>query len=176
MRLNYVLLATFVCAGLFGLGFLLLPNQMAVLYGVQTDAVGIWLARYFGLTMVGIAAVAWALRGVQEARQQQQIALSYLLYEVLGLLVSLWFVLSPYRHADDLAHRRNLRHSGVRLPLGAAGGGPESGACAADGACGALARRCAPAADGIGGRTTGERPLAHYARGAVRVRDKLTSC
>lgn len=95
MRLNYVLLATFVAAGLFGLGFMLLPNQMAVLYGVQTDEIGIWLARYFGLTMVGIAAVAWVLRGVQDVQKQRQIALAYFVYEVLGLLVSLWFVLSP---------------------------------------------------------------------------------
>lgn len=95
MRLNIVLIATFVLAGLFGLGFLLLPTQMGTLYGLQTDVAGTWLARYFGLTMVGIAAVAWMLRNVQDAATQRGIAQGFLLFEVLGLLVSLWYVLSP---------------------------------------------------------------------------------
>ena len=95
MRLNVVLIATTVLAGLFGLGFLFLPNQMLSLYGMQTDASGIWMGRYFGLTMVGIAAVAWVLRGVQDGQLQRQIAMAFLGFELLGLLVSLWGVFSP---------------------------------------------------------------------------------
>ena len=95
MRLSTMLLITFVVAGLFGLGFLLLPAPMLTFYGLQTDAVGLWMARWFGVSLLGFAVVAWFLRGVHDAAAQRPIALGFLVYETLGFLVALWAVFSP---------------------------------------------------------------------------------
>lgn len=95
MRLNTMLLITFIVAGLFGLGFLFLPAQMLTFYGMQTDAVGLWLARFFGVSLLGFAVVAWFLRSVPDGAYDRPIALGFFVYETLGTLVALWGVFSP---------------------------------------------------------------------------------
>lgn len=95
MRYATVHLAAAGLSALFGLGFLLLPLQMGALYGMETDAVGIWLGRYFGLALCGLAMFLWVARSVSDGDTQRRFAVAGLAYSGLGLLVALWSVFSP---------------------------------------------------------------------------------
>jgi hypothetical protein len=95
MRYATAHLAAAGLSALFGLGFLLLPLQMGALYGMETDAVGVWLGRYFGLALCGLAVVLWVARSVIDAGAQRRFAIAGLAYSALGVLVALWSVFSP---------------------------------------------------------------------------------
>lgn len=95
MRLGTVLAVAAVIALLFGLAFLLLPEQSLSIYGLETDAVGYWSLRYFGVALVGLALACWMLRSYHSVEGERTIALTFIVGQVIGLLVSLWNVLSP---------------------------------------------------------------------------------
>lgn len=95
MRLNTVLLVAAIIAGLFGLGFVFLPAQVLNVYGVTTDAYGLWMARYFGVALLGIALLAWGTRGSHEVALRRSMAVMFAVTNAIGALVGLWNVLSP---------------------------------------------------------------------------------
>ena len=54
-----------IVAFLFGLAFLLVPNQLMTLYGVDLDPSGEYIARYLGSAFLGIGVISWFARNAQ---------------------------------------------------------------------------------------------------------------
>jgi hypothetical protein len=62
MRLSYLLIGAAVLSLVYGLGFVVLPEQVASLYGITTDNGGYLFVRLFGATLVAFGVLTWLAR------------------------------------------------------------------------------------------------------------------
>jgi uncharacterized membrane protein YhaH (DUF805 family) len=99
MRMNLAFILLAVLSFIFGLAFLLLPVQVAVLYNVPMDELALWMCRYFGFAVVTVGLVALAARRLHDLHDQRPFAVSFLAYSLLGLGVTVWMSLSPLGNA-----------------------------------------------------------------------------
>lgn len=72
-----------------GLAALLAPGQIASLFGVTLDDVGVSLTRLLGAAYLGYAAIVWFARDVRDAAAQRAIALGNFVSWALSLVVIL---------------------------------------------------------------------------------------
>lgn len=89
-RSTYVFIASII-AFIFGLGFLISPNGSLSLYGVKMDAVGVFIGRYFGSALLGVA-VTWFLASRTDTAEGLLKAglLGGFVLGVTGLVVAVW--------------------------------------------------------------------------------------
>lgn len=89
MRISYWFAAAAVVALVFGLGFMLLTEQVMSIYGVKTDAPGMLAARLFGTALVGIGVLQWFARDVEDTQARRAIILGLFVLNALGFVVVL---------------------------------------------------------------------------------------
>ncbi|MBI2975848.1 MAG: hypothetical protein HYY33_02735 [Chloroflexi bacterium] len=78
-------------AGLiFGLGFLLIPNQTMSMYGVELNDAGQWIARYLGATFLGLTVLNWLVRNAPASDTRRAVVLGDFVLSALGLVVAVW--------------------------------------------------------------------------------------
>lgn len=75
-------------SALVGLAGLLAPAQLAAVFGVTMDEVGIAQARLLASAYLGYVPILWLLRDVRDATVQRAIALGSLAAWALGLVVT----------------------------------------------------------------------------------------
>ena len=81
-------------AFLFGLVFLLFPEEMMVFYGTQAEAAGAFLGRYFGSCLFGVSVILWYARNAEESKALLAINFGALGLTLTGLVVALMEALS----------------------------------------------------------------------------------
>jgi hypothetical protein len=86
MKLNTLMIITAIVAIIFGLGFILAPQASIGLYGNKLDAVGEFMARYFGAALLGYAFLAWLTRNTASKGVQA----GFFVAMVLGFVVALY--------------------------------------------------------------------------------------
>lgn len=85
---NMFLIIAAVITGLFGIGLLLAPAQMAATYGATLNAAGILTARIGGSALVALAWIIWGARNGPGAEAMQAVLVAGLVANVLDLLIS----------------------------------------------------------------------------------------
>lgn len=73
MKLRTLLTIQAVLLGAFGLGTLLIPNQLWGIYGITMGAGGIFFARFGGALVVGTALLSWLVRNAAESEARNAI-------------------------------------------------------------------------------------------------------
>jgi len=86
MKLNTVMMVTAIVAFVFGLAFIILPVQTLGLYGNTIEGTGVFMTRYFGSALIGLAFVAWLTRNAPS----RGVVLGFFVTTVLGLVVALY--------------------------------------------------------------------------------------
>lgn len=86
-RATFLSVAAAVSA-ISGLAALLAPAQLAAVFGVTLNDVGIAQTRMLGAAYLGYAAIVWFARGVRDDTAQRAIALGSLVSWALGLVVT----------------------------------------------------------------------------------------
>jgi hypothetical protein len=71
-----------------GLAALLLPAQLATVFDVQLDDVGLSETRLVGAAYLGYAAIAWFARDVRDLAAQRAVALGNLVSWALSLVIT----------------------------------------------------------------------------------------
>ena len=99
MRLTLTMTVAAAGAFLFGLAFLLVPTNLLSLYGVTLDASSLYVARYFGSALLGLAAVNWIGRSLKSGPGLSAILVGSLVASITGLVVSIFELL---RGADNM--------------------------------------------------------------------------
>jgi hypothetical protein len=89
MKLGMFLSIVSVAAFVFGLGFLLLPEQVLGLFGVTLDASGILFARLLWAAITGYGVLDWFARNAQESEARRAIVLAGFTWHALGFVVFL---------------------------------------------------------------------------------------
>jgi hypothetical protein len=69
-----------------GVGFVLLPEQVAASYGMATSASTVLMARLFGATLLGLGLVVWFARGGSSA-SARSVLISVTISNIVGLIV-----------------------------------------------------------------------------------------
>jgi hypothetical protein len=79
----------------YGLGFILIPNQFLSLYGVELNEPGIFVARYFGSALLGVAVTWFTARKAKSIEAMTKGGLlGGLVLGATGLIVALWDALA----------------------------------------------------------------------------------
>lgn len=94
MQVRTVLLINVIVAGLLGLGYFLVPEQVTAPLGLSLDAGGIAVARVAGALLLGYALVAWFVRSLSDADLKRAVLPGFLGGFVLTFLATLWAQLS----------------------------------------------------------------------------------
>jgi hypothetical protein len=89
MKLNMFMLIVAVVAGLFGLGFVFIPDQVLSYYGAAPDASVHYMAQLFGAALLGIAVILWLCKDVEDSPARQAILLGLFVAEGVGFVVAL---------------------------------------------------------------------------------------
>ena len=89
MKFNTFMAIAAVIAFLFGLGFLLLPEQVLASYGVTLETAGQWVARYLGSAFIGISVLTWLARNAEQGEALRAIVLGDFVLSATGLVVAI---------------------------------------------------------------------------------------
>jgi len=89
MKLSTFMAIAAVVAGLFGLGFVFVPEQLMSFYGRTPDAGAIYMAQLFGSALVGIATILWLCKNAEASPMLQAILLGLFVTEGIGFVVAL---------------------------------------------------------------------------------------
>ncbi len=89
MKFSTFMAIAAVLAFLFGLGFLLLPEQVLASYGITLEAAGQWVGRYLGSAFLGISVVTWLARNAEKGATLRAIVLGFFVLGATGLVVAI---------------------------------------------------------------------------------------
>lgn len=89
MKFNHLLIIAAVITLVFGLGFVLLPEQLLSLYGITLTAAGIFIARLFGAALIGYAVLNWLIKDTEDAGARRAIAITGSMHAAIGFVVFL---------------------------------------------------------------------------------------
>ena len=73
MRTAVLLMVTTLVYGIYGAGFLFLPNQLIALYGGEVGDIGEFTTRLYGSMLLGVSVICWLARDAQRDNSFQAI-------------------------------------------------------------------------------------------------------
>ena len=89
MKLNALMVVNAIVAGLFGIGFLVVPAQLLSQYGITTDAQFEMVGQLFGAALIGFAVLTWAARNATDSDARRAILLGIFVCNAIGFVVAL---------------------------------------------------------------------------------------
>lgn len=95
MKVSTLMIITAILAFLFGIGFMVAPAVTIGLYGNTLDTVGLFVARYFGAALLGLAFLAFYNR----KDPSDGVLAGFFVAMVLGLVVSVYDALAGLHNA-----------------------------------------------------------------------------
>ena len=89
MTLRNFLLVASLLAFAFGLGFVLIPQQLTPLYNITLDPGGVFVGQLFGAALLGFGVLNWMIRSVRDLQALQVVVLANLLGDGIGFIIAL---------------------------------------------------------------------------------------
>jgi hypothetical protein len=89
MRLSYLFTIAAVLSLLYGLGFVILPEQLLSIYGIPTDAGGLLFARLFGAALTGLGVLTWLIRSADAWDALRAVLLGLVAFNMISVVVLL---------------------------------------------------------------------------------------
>jgi len=90
MKLNTFMTIAAVVAFIFGLGFIVAPATALQPYDVSTDIVGLFLGRYLGAALLGLAFLIWLTRNAPASPTRKGLLVGLFITMLLGFVVALY--------------------------------------------------------------------------------------
>jgi hypothetical protein len=90
MRLTLTMTAAAIGSLLFGLAYLLFPENLLSLYGISLDASSQWVARYLGSILLGLSVVNWIGRTAKSGPALRAIIIGSFVASIVGFIVALF--------------------------------------------------------------------------------------
>ncbi len=90
MNLKNLFLINAIVAVVFGLAFVLIPSDTLAQYGTHVmPKAGIYVARLFGATLLGVAVISWYAQPLGATDARDAIVLGFFVVDTIGFIVSL---------------------------------------------------------------------------------------
>ncbi len=95
MNVRTFMIIAAVVAALFGLGFMLIPDSVMSIFGVQINDSERFICRYLGSALFGIAVTWWVLRAVKTLDEALiGVAFGAATLSLTGFVIGLWDAIS----------------------------------------------------------------------------------
>jgi hypothetical protein len=78
-----------VVSGLFGLGFVFVPEQLMSFYGAAPHAGANYMAQLLGAAFLGVALILWLCRDAEDSPVRQAVLLGMFVADGIGFVVAL---------------------------------------------------------------------------------------
>ena len=88
MKFSLFMTIAAVVGLVFGLGFLILPDQLMSAYGVDLGEAGSWVARYLGSAFIGIGVLTLLARNAGKSEALDAILTGSFVLAITGLIVA----------------------------------------------------------------------------------------
>jgi hypothetical protein len=89
MKLSTFAIIITILAGAFGLAFILVPARLGIFYGINLNAGGLWMSRYFGAALLFIAMIYWSYSSVSPAAKSwPKLLIFSIIYDVIQLALT----------------------------------------------------------------------------------------
>lgn len=99
MNLRNLFILTAVVGLVFGLGFLIFPDQLLQLYDVQLSEAGLYISRLIGTVFIGVGIITWQARYSNDSAARRAIVTGLFIDFLLGLVVSIMMMVSDVVNA-----------------------------------------------------------------------------
>lgn len=94
MKLNTLFTINAVIASLFGLAFLVFPQQTLAQYAIEVSGAAAGVMRFFGASLLGFGILTWLCRNSGESDARNAIVMALFLSDAIGTVVALYLQLS----------------------------------------------------------------------------------
>ncbi len=94
MKLKTLLIIKAIVCVCLGIPILLVPNFIYSIFGATLAAGGVFAAREYGASMMGILMLTWFSRNSQESDARWAIILALFVYDAIGAIVTLVAIIS----------------------------------------------------------------------------------
>jgi hypothetical protein len=94
MKVAVFLAIAAAVAIIYGIAFILVPDFVVTTYGMTPNAALDLMARYFGLTLLGLGLIVWLVRETADAKALRGLLIGLAVQDVIGLIVSIWGTVS----------------------------------------------------------------------------------
>ncbi len=89
MKLSTLMIINAVVAAVYGVAFVLVPDQLISLYDVDASEALIYVGRLLGAALVGFAVLTWSARNATDTDARKAIVLALLVSDGIGFIVAL---------------------------------------------------------------------------------------
>jgi hypothetical protein len=89
MKLSFLFTLNAIVAAVFGIAFVVAPNQSMGLYGVEPNALSIYLGRLLGGSYIAFAIMTWSARNAGDSDARRAIVMSLCIGFFIGFIVAL---------------------------------------------------------------------------------------
>jgi hypothetical protein len=89
MNLRILMVINTVIAGLFGIGFVLIPWQVLSMYGVQPNPAINYIGELFGAALIAFAVLTWSARNAAESDARTAIVRALFIGDAIGFILAL---------------------------------------------------------------------------------------
>ncbi len=88
MKLGTFMSIVAIFAFVFGLSYVLAPEQANLLFGITLDRTAQWVCRYLGAAYLGIAVLVWSARKATEGEALRAILLGGFIMSAIGIVLA----------------------------------------------------------------------------------------
>jgi uncharacterized membrane protein YfcA len=99
MKLNTLMVVNALVAGVFGVGFIVVPGQVTSAYGPEITPQLEYVTRLFGAALLAFAVLTWTARNATDSDTRRAILLALFVGDGVGFIVSLMSQLSGVMNA-----------------------------------------------------------------------------
>ena len=89
MKLNTLMVVNALVAGVFGVGFIVVPGQVTSAYGSEITPQLEYVTRLFGAALLAFAVLTWTARNATDSDARRAILLALFVGDGVGFIVSL---------------------------------------------------------------------------------------
>lgn len=89
MKLSGLMIVTAIVAAVFGVGFVIVPGEVAALYSSESGAMLDLMCKLFGAALIGFAALSWLARNAPDSEARRAIVVALFVGNLVGAVVSL---------------------------------------------------------------------------------------
>jgi hypothetical protein len=94
MNIKALFVVHSIIALVFGVAFVLVPAQVASIYGATVTSGGIFIGRMFGSSLLTFAAILWLARDSQDSAARRALVLGFFITFIIGAIVAAQGVLT----------------------------------------------------------------------------------
>jgi hypothetical protein len=99
MKIGAFLAIAAAIAVIYGVAFIVAPDFVLITYGMVPNAASNLMARYFGVTLIGIGLITWLVRETSDGKALRGLLSGLAIQAAIGLLVSIWGTVSGTMNA-----------------------------------------------------------------------------